>query len=170
MTKTELPPLPECDSYCTHADDHLYDVFTAEQMHAYARAALAPLEAELERMRMDAARLREALESLLRFAGCSGGDDSHLEVQQARAAIDSAMNPKGADKQPAAPKREKTSEAAARSFLADYIAERQAWIDKGKCPDCHGEGTVGGQFSGGYQTCETCGGSGAARATGAHHE
>jgi hypothetical protein len=44
-------------------------------------------EAELERMRMDAARLREALEGLLRFAGCSGGDDSHLEVQQARAAI-----------------------------------------------------------------------------------
>jgi hypothetical protein len=79
MTKTELPPLPECDSYCTHADDHEYDVFTAEQMHAYARTALAPLEAELERMRMDAAK---SLRREIMF-----GDIIHQHVLAMRAAV-----------------------------------------------------------------------------------
>jgi hypothetical protein len=36
-----LPPLPEPDSHCTYKDDHEYDVFTADQMRAYALAALA---------------------------------------------------------------------------------------------------------------------------------
>jgi hypothetical protein len=135
--------------------------------------ALAPLEAEVERLRMDAARL-----DYLQARGATvdlapdGYDGEYLAMafrigglhrtvsRDIRAAIDSAMNTKVVDKQPAAPKRGKPGEAAARRFLADYIATRQEWIDKGMCPDCHGEGTVGGQFSGGYQTCETCGGSG----------
>lgn len=37
---TELPPLPECDSFCTYADDHEYEVFTADQMRAYAEEAI----------------------------------------------------------------------------------------------------------------------------------
>jgi hypothetical protein len=36
MNEPQLPPLPECDSYCTHKDTHEYDVFTAEQMKEYA--------------------------------------------------------------------------------------------------------------------------------------
>ena len=36
----DLPLLPEPNSYCTHADSHEYDVFTADQMHAYAIEAI----------------------------------------------------------------------------------------------------------------------------------
>jgi hypothetical protein len=35
--------------------------------------------------------LLEALQGLLRFAGCSGADDNHLEVRQAYDAIDKAI-------------------------------------------------------------------------------
>ena len=37
---------------------------------------------------------------------------------------------------------------------------RQEWIAQGKCPDCEGTGMQGGQFSGGYWTCEPCNGTG----------
>lgn len=40
---------------------------------------------------------------------------------------------------------------------ASRIANR---IAKGQCPDCEGEGEIGGQFCGGYQACEKCGGTG----------
>jgi len=36
----KLPPLPECDSYCTYKDSHDYDVWNAENMQAFARAAV----------------------------------------------------------------------------------------------------------------------------------
>lgn len=36
----QLPPLPEPDSYCTHKDDHEYDVWNADQMRAYAEEAV----------------------------------------------------------------------------------------------------------------------------------
>jgi hypothetical protein len=68
MTKTELPPLPKPQStvLIAHTERGIttttwrtpgWAYFEAEQVRAYARTALAPLEAELERMRMDAARL-----------------------------------------------------------------------------------------------------------------
>jgi len=36
----DLPALPEPDSYCTHADSHEYDVFSADQMRKYALEAI----------------------------------------------------------------------------------------------------------------------------------
>lgn len=47
-----LPELPEPNSYCTHADTHEYDVFTADQMREYGllcrRAALSNAEPVME--------------------------------------------------------------------------------------------------------------------------
>jgi len=31
---------------------------------------------------------------------------------------------------------------------------------QGICPDCEGEGQMGGQFTGGYWDCEACNGTG----------
>ena len=50
------------------------------------------------------------------------------------------------------------------TVLADYVKalhqKRQGFIDKRLCPTCEGEGTYGGQFSGGEQVCEDCKGTG----------
>ena len=43
--------------------------------------------------------------------------------------------------------------------------KRAALVAKGKCPECEGEGQMGGQFCGGFWTCEACGGTGAANST-----
>lgn len=50
--------------------------------------------------------------------------------------------------------------SVAVEYARELGAKRQALIESGKCPDCEGAGEVGGQFSGGYMTCPTCGGSG----------
>lgn len=59
----ELPPLPEPNSYCTHADSHEYDVFDADQMRAYATAALAQKDGEIERLRAFAKKVCEINEN-----------------------------------------------------------------------------------------------------------
>lgn len=53
------------------------------------------------------------------------------------------------------------------TMAAELVAKEQAQasrianrIAKGQCPDCDGEGEIGGQFCGGYQACEKCGGTG----------
>lgn len=45
---------------------------------------------------------------------------------------------------------------------AENKARADALIAQGKCPDCEGDGQMGGQFCGGYWTCETCNGTGTA--------
>lgn len=45
---------------------------------------------------------------------------------------------------------------------AENKARADALIAQGKCPDCEGDGQMGGQFCGGYWTCEACNGSGTA--------
>lgn len=52
--------------------------------------------------------------------------------------------------------------SCAMEFVRERQAKTQALIDAGKCPDCEGMGVCGGQFSGGEQQCETCGGTGRA--------
>ena len=50
------------------------------------------------------------------------------------------------------------------NHLEEYVKamhlKRQGFIDKRLCPTCEGEGTYGGQFSGGEQVCEDCKGTG----------
>lgn len=41
-----MPELPECDSYCTHKDSHEYDVWNANQMHAFYLQGVAAGRAE----------------------------------------------------------------------------------------------------------------------------
>lgn len=63
--RAELPPLPECDSYCTHKHLHDYEVFTAEQMREYALAARSLAgtpQAEPLKAAPDAVSEREAFE------------------------------------------------------------------------------------------------------------
>lgn len=62
-----MPPLPEPDSYCTHKDSHEYDVFSAEQMQAYATAHASALLSRAELAEQMVKELREAAEFLL---GC----------------------------------------------------------------------------------------------------
>lgn len=47
VQSSELPELPDCDSYCTHADCHEYDVYTADQMRDYARQSIASIAATI---------------------------------------------------------------------------------------------------------------------------
>ncbi|MES1979594.1 MAG: hypothetical protein V4451_16250 [Pseudomonadota bacterium] len=83
-----LPELPEPDSYCTHKDSHEYDVYTADQMRAYAKAHAASLEDEVK-------ALREALNALVdrdftTFDGNVIGISppiSFLQIREARAAL-----------------------------------------------------------------------------------
>lgn len=54
------------------------------------------------------------------------------------------------------------SMAVAMEFIRARQAETQALVDAGKCPECEGSGEIGGQFSGGPQTCDICDGTGKA--------
>lgn len=46
------------------------------------------------------------------------------------------------------------------SINCKFCTKEQELILQGVCPDCEGEGEQGGQFCGGYWTCETCKGTG----------
>lgn len=122
MTTPELPPLPEPHGYIADGRpdglefrrqrfteiDALFrsiePVFSAPDMHAYARTALAPLEAEVAAMRKDAARfqwLEAHGDHGINFM--TGVFRTEFQAQafrtaggtMLRAAIDSAMNTKG---------------------------------------------------------------------------
>lgn len=47
-----------------------------------------------------------------------------------------------------------------KADAADERARKAALASAGTCPECEGEGQQGGQFCGGYWTCEACGGTG----------
>ena len=63
---------------------------------------------------------------------------------------------------------EKVEAKDVRSAMVEWVRakdkERQAkeadLISKSLCPECEGEGEIGGQFSGGVQTCPECKGTG----------
>ena len=63
---------------------------------------------------------------------------------------------------------EKVESKDVRSAMVEWVRakeqERQAkeadLISKGLCVECEGEGEMGGQFSGGVQTCPECNGTG----------
>jgi hypothetical protein len=114
MTKTELPPLPLLpfavfDEFGKGADDRVQDYG-----RECARTVLAPLEAELERVRMDAARLDWMSTHEARIGWNREGEACRVWVQadeeddhptpvcgwerffnSHREAIDAAMNTKG---------------------------------------------------------------------------
>ena len=49
---------------------------------------------------------------------------------------------------------------AVMEMLNRRRAKEEALIAQGKCPECEGEGVIGGQFNGGEWTCERCNGTG----------
>ncbi len=55
-------------------------------------------------------------------------------------------------------------EHASKYVIEQHAKElaRIAALPPGTCPACEGEGEQGGQFCGGFWTCEACGGSGKA--------
>lgn len=53
--------------------------------------------------------------------------------------------------------------AEGRRLVQEMAAKelaRIAALPPGTCPDCEGDGVRGGQFCGGFWTCESCGGKG----------
>ena len=144
--KRDEVPLPEpVDELC--GDDGfnvigVQPVYTADQLREHGRqcaqAALESTAAELEAWRE-------------RFPAYVYRPQDDCVALRLKAAA--AKNRK--------PKFKCDLAAEAARFLEREAAQRQAWIDQGKCPDCHGDGVIGGQFCGGtYETCETCKGSG----------
>lgn len=65
-------------------------------------------------------------------------------------------------KTPAAEREHAEALACAMEFVRERQAKTQALIAAGKCHDCEGVGVWGGQFTGGWHPCETCGGTGKA--------
>lgn len=61
MTERELPPLPFNLIGLKHMLWPLSSLYTADQMRAYAQAAIASRQGERELMERDAARLRDAI-------------------------------------------------------------------------------------------------------------
>jgi hypothetical protein len=109
MTKTELPPpafrlkWKNGAYYVSEPNIGDTDCFTREQL----LASLAPLEAELERMRMDAARYRWLrVQHWSKAPLCAVADPKKavklghdcLSMDRLDAAIDSAMNTKGGER------------------------------------------------------------------------
>ncbi len=88
------------------------------------------------------------------FAACGATPAMHRhEGESLRAALDGLTE---AD-------RLRIATAAAKQVSAEAAAahaRRLAAAGPGACPECYGEGDVGGQFCGGYQQCEACGGTG----------
>lgn len=48
---------------------------------------------------------------------------------------------------------------AALEFVHAEGVRRNRHVSEGVCPDCEGEGEIGGQFSGGFQACPSCNGA-----------
>lgn len=96
MQTDDLPPLPEPRLYAMFDE-----AYTAEDMHEYARAHAAALQAENDKLRADAERLgvfSENVETLLshimtkgiarrEYVACAKVLDQAREVRAARAAI-----------------------------------------------------------------------------------
>lgn len=80
-----MPTLPEPDSYCTHADSHEYDVWNADQMHAYAQAVAD------ERVRAALAELRECRDLLSAVETTSRNNFAQLSAERIEA-IDAAIS------------------------------------------------------------------------------
>ena len=88
------------------------------------------------------------------FAACGATPAMHRhEGESLRAAMDGLTEAERLGIATAAAEQVRAEAAAAH-------ARRLAAAGPGACPECYGEGDVGGQFCGGYQQCEACGGTG----------